>query len=155
MVSCLPRARNGQAGFSLPIAVFVLVVMALLAVAIAQLSSRSNLSATHEELSNRAFYAAESGASWAMSRLFFNGAGTADRSFSDLACDNLGATPSLNSIAGLATCSASVTCACVGLANCAAQAAGETNYYTIESTGTCGSGQVLATRKLQVGAKNN
>ena len=54
----------------MPVAVFILVIMALLAAAIVQLSSPNNISAAQEILSTRAFYAAESGASWAMSQLF-------------------------------------------------------------------------------------
>lgn len=146
--------RAGQAGFSLPIAVFILVIMALLAVGIAQLSSRSNLSATHEELSNRAFYAAESGAQWAMSTLFFDPGGSANRSFSDSACDSLGAPPVISGTLGLSGCTLTVTCVCQGLANCTDQVAGAANYYTVRSTGTCGSGQVQGIRTIEVGAKN-
>ncbi|MCB1662879.1 MAG: pilus assembly PilX N-terminal domain-containing protein [Pseudomonadales bacterium] len=137
-----------QAGFSLPIAVFILVIMALLAVGIAQLSSRSNLSATHEELSNRAFYAAESGASWAMSRLFFNASGPADSTHSNLECTAIGASSNLSfSQAGLYSCSAVVSCV--------SQSGSNASYYTINSQGSCGSGQVQAIRKLEIGAKNN
>ncbi len=145
--------RIGQRGFSLPVAVFVIVIMALLAVGIVQLSSRSNISATQEELANRAFYAAESGASWAMSRLFFNTLGPATRAYSDAGCDGLGGPP-VFATQGLATCTVSLSCSCPGLANCAAQAIGLTNYYRITSTGICGTGQVQGIRTIEIGAKN-
>lgn len=150
-----PNLEFRQRGFSLPIAVFILVIMALLAAGIVQLSSQSNLSAAQEELSNRAFYAAESGASWAMSKLFFNAVGSADRAFSDVACDNIGAPPNISSTLGLVSCTLSVSCACLDVGGaCASQAVGQPNYYTVVSTGTCGSGQVQGVRTIEVGAKN-
>jgi len=148
------KSLKKQAGFGMPVAVFVLVIMALLAAAIVQLASRSHFSATQEEISNRAFYAGESGASWGLSRLFFNSAGVADRAFSDAVCDAMGASPSLAGASGLAGCTVAVTCECKGLANCAVQTAGAANHYTLVSTGTCGSGQVRGLRTIQVGAKN-
>ena len=134
-----------QRGFSLAIVVFILVIMALLAAAITQLSSRSNIAAAQEELSNRAFYAAESGASWAMTQLFFNALGAADKTFSDTQCDNLGSGVSFNR-AGLLGCSAAVTCS--------RQASGTVGFYSIVSEGQCSSGQTQTLRTIEVGAKN-
>ncbi len=140
---------NKQQGFSLPIAVFVLVIMALLAAAIVQLSSYSNIASTQEELSNRAFYAAESGASWAMSRLFFNTGVPADRAYSDTQCAALGGPPVLTSAAGLRDCTVAVTCIA------AASMSGTASLYTINSIGTCAGGTAAeAIRTIQVGAKN-
>lgn len=136
-----------QQGFSLPVAVFILVIMALLAAGIATLSSHSNLSAAQEELSNRAFYAAESGASWGMSRLFFNAGGAANKTFSDGACDAIGASFNLPfTQTGLSGCSAVVSCT--------RQTSGTVGYYTLQSAGNCGTGQAQAVRRVQVGAKN-
>ena len=138
-----------QQGFGLPVAIFVLVIMALLAAAIVQLSSRSNIASTQEELSNRAFYAAESGASWAMSRLFFSTGSPADRAYSDAQCAALGGPPVLNGAAGLRDCTVAVSCAA------AASASGAASLYTINSVGTCAGGTAAeAVRTVQVGAKN-
>ncbi len=142
-----PEISAAQRGFSLPVAVFVLVIMALLSAGLVQLSAVSNLAAAQEELSNRAFYAAESGASWAMASLFFNAGGTADKSFSDTACATLGSASTLNfSQPGLYTCTATVSCS--------AQTINLTGYYSIHSIGRCGTGQGQAIRRIEVGAKN-
>lgn len=142
-----PDTLTRQKGFSLPIAVFILVIMALLAVGIAELSSRSNLSAAQEELSNRAFYAAESAASWGMSRLFFNAGGSADKAFSDNACAAIGGSFNMAfNQPGLRTCFAVI--------GCSAQTANSTGYYRIASIGTCGTGQAQAIRRIEVGGKN-
>lgn len=136
-----------QAGFSMPIAVFVLVIMALLAAAIVQISSRNNLSSAQEVLSTRAFYAAESGASWAMSQLFFNSAGSATKAFSDTTCASPVNGQTLNfTVPGLAGCSAVLACT--------AETIDAIGYYRVTSTGACGAGQVQATRVVQVGGRN-
>lgn len=142
-----PNTEAKQRGFGLPVAIFVLVIMALLAAGLVQLSAVSNLAAAQEELSNRAFYAAESGASWAMASLFFDAGGTADKSYSDAACTAVGGASTLNfSQPGLYTCSATVSCS--------AQTINLTGYYSIQSVGRCGTGQGQAVRNIEVGAKN-
>lgn len=139
-------AGRRQRGFSLPVVVFILVIMALLAAGITRLSSRSNLAAAQEELSNRAFFAAESGASWAMSRLFFNAGGAADKAFSDAACGAVdGSTLNFTRV-GLGTCSAAVSCS--------AQGVGATGFYTLLSQGACSTGQTRTLRTVKVGARN-
>jgi len=136
-----------QAGFSLPIAVFILVIMSLLAAAIVQLSSRNNLSSAQEVFSTRAFYAAESGASWAMSQLFFNATGSATKAFSDIQCGSPVNGKTLNfTAAGLGGCSATLSCS--------VDTVGSTGYYRIVSTGVCGTGQVQARRVVEVGGRN-
>ena len=142
------KSTKRQAGFSMPVVVFIVVIMALLATAIVELVSRSAFSATQEELSNRAFYAAESGASWAMSRLFYvpapgaqAGQGSANTACAALTGTNL----SFTSAAGLVSCSASVTCS--------ANASGTTGFYTISSVGSCGTAPVNAVRQVEVGAR--
>ena len=135
-----------ERGFSLPVVVFILVIMALLAAGITQLSSRSNLAAAQEELSNRAFFAAESGASWAMSRLFFNSGGSADKTFSDTACTAVSGAVLNFTQAGLATCSATLSCS--------SQTVGTAGFYTVRSQGACSTGQTQTLRTVEVGAKN-
>ncbi len=140
------RIPHHQQGFSLPVVVFILVIMALLAAGITQLSSRSNLAAAQEELSNRAFFAAESGASWAMSSLFFNAGGAADKAFSDAACTAVSGSVLNFARAGLATCSATLSCS--------NQALGTAGFYRLQSQGSCSTGQTKTFRTVEVGAKN-
>jgi hypothetical protein len=62
--------QNRQAGFSLPVAIFILVIMALIGTALANLIQSSHTALGQEVLSTRAFYAAESGAQYALGQLF-------------------------------------------------------------------------------------
>ena len=110
-----------QTGFGMPMVVFILVIMTLLAAAIMRLSTTSALSVASEIQSNRAFYAAESGAQWAMNQIFPPDGGGG-------ACfaDN-----TLNfTVGGLSGCSATVTCVSPGTFN------GDT-HFTVTSTGSC------------------
>ncbi|HEY0961438.1 MAG TPA: hypothetical protein VGE69_03695 [Pseudomonadales bacterium] len=122
--------NRGQRGLSLATALFVITVMALLAVMIFQLV-RSNAETTGEEvLLIRAFYAAESGVQFGLNSVFPPGAGTRS-------CP---ATFTLEED-GLAGCEAEVTCTSV--------TAEDVDYHTITSTGTCGD----VSRTIQVRAK--
>lgn len=51
-----------QSGISLPVALFIITIMSLIAVAVNQMSATSSQSYSQNLLSTRAFYAAESGA---------------------------------------------------------------------------------------------
>ena len=135
-----------QAGFSMPVVVFVLVVMALLAVAITQLGSRSNIAVAREELATRALFAAESGAQWAASRLLFNALGEADKTFSDTAC--IAANGQLLNFTedGLKSCSATISCKDNSL--------GSKGFYTLSIEGQCGVGQAIGQRVIEVGVQN-
>ncbi len=118
----------------MPMVVFILVILTLLAAAIMRLSTTSALSVASEIQSNRAFYAAESGAQWAMNQIFPpDGGGGAC-----FAPANLNFT-----VGGLNGCSATVNCVSPGIFN------GDT-HFTVTSTGSCGT----ETRQIQVGAKN-
>ena len=116
-----------QAGIGLPAAIFVITLMAVIAVAVNQLLSQ-NAQTFEEELNlTRAFYAAESGAGFVMNTVFppeeYSAYATtaeciaAERDY-DFTVD------------GLNQCSATVTCTPVTI--------GTVNYATIQSEGTCG-----------------
>jgi MSHA biogenesis protein MshP len=51
-----------QAGLGLPVALFIIVIMSLIAVAVSRLTDTSGQAFSQNLLSSRAFYAAESGA---------------------------------------------------------------------------------------------
>lgn len=116
-----------QVGISLPGAIFVITLLALLAVAINALVGQN--SRTYEEEINltRAFYAAESGAGFAMNTLYPPEEFPAYATTAECA-----AGPRVYSftVPGLNSCTASVTCSEVTI--------GGTNYATIESEGSCG-----------------
>ena len=127
------RDRFHQTGFSLPLAIFILVVVSLLALAIFRMNALNQNSVVQEVLSARAFLAAESGAQTQMMRVFpVSGAGVC-------------AAQSLTfNAAGLNACTSNSSCNSI--------AANGQTYYEIESVGRCGVGNVTAQRTLQLQA---
>ena len=123
----------------MPIAIFILVIMTLLGTAMIQLITTSHMSIANETLSTRAFYAAESGAQYGMNRLFPLTGPPAPGCFIGTITLNF-------TVNGLNDCSAAVSCSDEGSFN-------GNDHYTIISTGQCGTGNDVAIRQLQVGAK--
>ena len=116
-----------QSGIGLPAAIFVITLMAVIAVAVNQLVSQ-NAQTFEEELNlTRAFYAAESGAGFVMNTVFppeeYSAYATTAECVATERDYNF-------TVAGLNQCSATVTCTAVTI--------GTTNYATIQSEGTCG-----------------
>lgn len=126
---------NKQAGLGLPSALFLIVIMVLIVAAINQLNEMNALAYGREWLSMRAFYAAESGAQTAAIYVLnpAQALPTCDANF--ISALSLPAS-------GLSGCSVGVSC---GLQTVASE-----SYYTLTSTGTCGTGMDQATRVIQV-----
>ena len=126
------RARCGkdfshQSGIGLPAAIFVITLMAVIAVAVNQLVSQ-NAQTFEEELNlTRAFYAAESGAGFVMNTVF------PPEEYSAYApnaeCIDIDRVYNFT-VDGLNQCSATVRCTPVLI--------GATTYATIQSKGSCG-----------------
>jgi MSHA biogenesis protein MshP len=128
------KSNHNIKGFSLPLAIFILVIVSLLALAIFRMTALNQNSVTQEVLTARALFAAESGAQAQMMRLF---------PLSGIA--NCSAqTINFNS-AGLNNCSASSTCV--------NRIVNGTTYYTIESNGRCTVAGFTALRTIEVEAK--
>ncbi len=126
MKSRFPFTRHisAQAGIGLPAAIFIITVMALIAVAI-NLLVRQNAETFEEEVNlSRAFYAAESGAGFMMNRTF------PPEEYSAYAGTNCAARTYTFAAPGLVQCTATVTCS--------TKNDGGKEYHTIESTGSCG-----------------
>ncbi|MDX1695073.1 MAG: hypothetical protein R3208_15005, partial [Ketobacteraceae bacterium] len=117
---------TAQKGFGLPMAIFIITVMAFIAVAINELSDDSGSITGTNALSVRAFYAAESGANIALT-LMFPPAGGGNLCTSSPIVNNLNF-----SAGGLSQCAVTVTC---GI-----NTSGAVTTYRLTSTGTCGSG---------------
>lgn len=115
-----------QDGIGLPAAIFVITLMAGIAVAINQLVSQ-NAQTFQEEINlARAFYAAESGAGFAMNTVFPPEAYPAYASGAECAA---GPRVYNFTVDGINQCSASVTCNFVTISGA--------DFATIESEGTC------------------
>ena len=125
-----------ERGVSLVAMLAVIVLLALVAAGLVRLVATSQVAVGNEVLSLRAFLAAESVAQNAMNRLFpLDGSAPV--------CGPVSVT---FTAAGLAGCSAQATCS--GPVSIQGR-----DIYRVTSTGTCGSGEAVARRTIQVGAR--
>jgi len=139
--SCLTgNGPAGMQGVGLPATIFIISVLALIVVALSDLNESSALGFGQSYQSQRAFYAAESGAQIALNRIFVGGT-ACNNSLADINFESGGANPGLNS------CSADLSCTQVSVAG--------TDYYTVTSIGQCGSGFDQAERSIQVRARSD
>ena len=136
-----------QRGFLVPLAAFIIVIMGLLALTIARFSGQSTLALAQEAISTQAFYAAESGAQYGMNQLFYDTGTVLTRALVDGNCTAVNGDTVNFSGAGLNNCSATISCSFT------ADAGNTTSFYTLASTGNCGSGSVTAQRTVQVAAQ--
>jgi MSHA biogenesis protein MshP len=123
----LAASVPAQAGIGLPAAIFVITLMAVIAVAVNQLVSQNTQTYEEEINLTRAFYAAESGAGFAMNTLYPPEEYSAYATTAECAT---GPRTYNFSVEGINNCSAVVTCTEVTISG--------SNYATIESEGSCG-----------------
>jgi len=130
-----PSTRNlnfsQQAGMGLPVALFIITIMSLIAVAVNQLGESSSQAYSQNLLSSRAFYAAESGAQL--------------RAQSVLAVTpcSCGANQTYSfSVLGLNTCSA--------ITSCSQFIANAETFCTISSIGRCENSNAQRTIEVRV-----
>ncbi len=158
----LIKSPDRQRGFLLPLALFILVVMAALAVTISRTATQTQTSSVQEFTNIQSIYAAESGAQRGMQALFLN---TATRRQTDEACTNMAINHNFPGVNALNICTAQVICACRYRDNTNCNISNAANYnsataavgvsisfYTLTSIGTCGSQQFRASRTVQVGS---
>lgn len=142
---CLSNSRefsmNAQSGIGLPATVFLISILALIVVAMGDLTEQSQLGFGQDYESTRAFYAAESGAQIALNRVFVDGQ-ACSAALSDIDFDGGGANP------GLDNCEAEISCTSITIT----QTGVTTEYLTFTSIGRCGSGFEQATREIEVRA---
>lgn len=125
-----------QRGLGLPVALFIIVVMALIAVAVNNLNKNSSQNFVQNLLSTRAFYAAESGAQLRLNDVILASPCScgANADVSYVFADE---------IVGLSGCQAATNCI-------AFTAAGDT-YCTVTSSGFCNGSN--ASRQIEVRVK--
>jgi MSHA biogenesis protein MshP len=126
-----------QSGIGLPMALFIITILAMIIAAITDLEESSGVSFGLDVNSMRAFYAAESGAQADMAKIFPASGSTAS-------CSSQTSTFSFTT-SGLNGCGASVARTCVTVDSIA--------YFTLRSTGSCGSGLDKAKRVIDVRAR--
>lgn len=126
-----------QRGFGLPATIFIIVILAMIILAMSDLNQASSRAFSQDYQSQRAFYAAESGAQVALNRIFLGGIACTD----PMNSINFG-----DGVAGLAQCAVALECEPVLVSS--------VTYYTVTSTGTCGTGDDIAQRQIQVRARS-
>lgn len=144
--------RRRQLGASIPAAIFVLVVVAMLGSAMVKILNQGQQSIAREVLSMRALMAAESGAERGLTEVL---------EVNPAACTGTMLNPpaSLTSLSidwsmvapGMASCDVQVSC---GLTQLDSDNDGTLeNYYTLRSTGACGPPSDRAFRIVEVQAR--
>lgn len=125
------RHLHQQSGLGLVGAIFVIVVVSLLSVAMSRMLEADKIAQSYEILGLKALLAAESGAQLGVNRLMPpDSAGScADRTFAFEA----------NSLRF-----------CTAVVSCTATTAGGEDYFTVSSRGECDSGGFIASRTLEV-----
>ncbi|WP_166266199.1 hypothetical protein [Marinobacter caseinilyticus] len=125
-----------QSGAGLPVALFVMTVLALLVVGMGQVQQSSGQAIGLQVQSQRALFAAESGAQAGVAEVLSGGA-----------CSSVTLSRSY-SVDGLDGCGATLTCNAV-TAELNGKSPAQT-IFTIVSTGRCGAGQDLSERVVEV-----
>lgn len=129
---CPDPSFEKQRGAGLPVALFIITVLSLIVLGMSQLQESGGQAVSLQIQSQRAFYAAESGAQIAVrNALVASSCGPASVDFD---------TP------GLSGCRAVLSCESVTESGLA----GNTTVYSITSSGQCGAGPDQATRVIEV-----
>lgn len=126
--------NNKQAGLGLPVALFIIIIMSLIAVAVNQLTTSSSQAYSQNVLSARAFYAAESGAQLRSHSVL---------SANPCVCGGAENVTYDFTVSGLNQCQAST--------NCTSFVANGETFCTIVSVGSCSNG--VAERTIEVRLK--
>lgn len=128
-------------GYLMPFTLIIILILGAFSLAIHQLVNRSQRLALQQGLSSQAYYAAESGAQYAMHQLYFN---QTTRVQVDARCISVNGSNINFNATGLSQCTSSLTCS-------RTVNTGDTeSYYTITSNGQCGAGVGLAERSVLV-----
>ncbi|MDO6686854.1 MULTISPECIES: hypothetical protein [unclassified Agarivorans] len=132
-----------QQGSALVIAIFVIVVMALISAALTVMLQDTSRNAAWDVLGTRAELAAYSGLEQSLSELFpLNTPNTTPGNCSDVTPN-----PTLNGQA-FGSCSVAVTCQKNDIAQLNAR------FFDLQATASCGSGEVLVQRSQQIQARS-
>lgn len=125
-----------QRGIGLPAVIFIITTLVLIIAAMAQLQQNTSDSLSLQVLSQRAFYAAESGAQLSMNLLVPPDSSPAR------SCSTTPFYSHSFSAAGLAGCEVTVSCRELNMEG--------SPVYVLNSNGQCGSGTLSASRQIEV-----
>lgn len=133
---CPETPLKNQSGAGLPVALFIVTVLAFLVLGMSQLQQGSGESVSLQIQSQRAFFAAESGAQVAVLDVL-----EAD------SCDGINSPLEFDDADGLQGCSATMSCEAV---TADIGGSGGNTVFTINSSGKCGAGADQASREVEV-----
>lgn len=134
---CLSIQTQKQTGAGLPVAIFIVTVLSLIVLSMGQLQQSSGNAISLQIQSQRAFFAAESGAQVGVAKVLASGG-----------CSAVNGEQISFTSDGLQNCQSDLTCNTEE-----ADIEGDSDpehVFTIESTGQCGSGQDRAARTVEV-----
>jgi MSHA biogenesis protein MshP len=138
----LKQVAKHVQGSALVIAIFVLVVMSLIGSALVRIQGSSAEAIVYEVFGTRAYAAAKTGLGWQLTEVFpLNNATTSCLLESEM---DLSSTP------GLEGCSFTVRCESFS----SDDVDNNTEYYTINSIGTCSIADIKTSRKIKIEAKS-
>lgn len=136
------KLKRTVRGSTLVIAIFIIVIMSLLGVALVRMISVSSQGVAYEVLGTKAFQAAQSGMQWELQQVFPLGGGAG-------VCDDNDPGFAISNADGMALCTIKTTCKAI---------AGAAGHYILTSTGQCGDGNsednIVAVRTVEVQAKS-
>ena len=135
-----------QRGFLLPLAMFIVLGLGVLAITLSRISGQNSIAVVQEGVSSQAFYAAESGAQFGMNQLFYVASGGAvlSRALVDGNCTAVNGNSLNFTRAGLNNCAVQLTCSITN------DPGNTTSFYSLSSAAACGTGTVTAQRTIQV-----
>lgn len=143
----LPRLSHHQRGSLLLMAIFTMMVLGGLSMALLKMSASQQTMTSREVLGARAWFAASSGNEWAMTQLFPLATNENLLPAPSCAFANLAPTTGINFTAkGLKGCKVFVTCK--------VKVEGLISQYHIESKGECGTGEFKVVRVQELWAKD-
>jgi MSHA biogenesis protein MshP len=141
-----PRNRTRQQGSMLVIALFIIVVISLLAASLSRILSSTADSVANEVYSSKAYYAAESGMEYGIYQVLRNAQECKlfpNRTYLSDA-DNLQF--DISSEAGLENCTVTISCQTIPVD-------ATTNQFYLTSTGICDGGKIIAQHQVEAEVK--
>ncbi len=140
-----PSKIKNQQGYLMPVAIFIILILGGLAITLSRFSGQSDTAVIQEAISVAAFNAAESGGQYAMNRLFYSTSTPPSRTSVNVNCAVINGASLSFSVAGLGGCSADLTCSVS-----ANLPANTISYYSVTSTGECGTSPINAQRVVEL-----
>jgi len=140
-----PKLKNKQQGSMLIMALFIIIVLALIGAAMVQINADGSRSIVYEVYGSRALHAANSSNERTLSKLF----GPAPvLNYCQADITEPVALPNINAFSG---CSASVSCQSFAVN----QIDYAYRHYRITSTATCAAGDIITQRRVAIEARDS